>query len=370
VLFSYTEDGGTSLTLSISRLFARHGLTVHNLGDVVAQNFSKIDNNQPGFIAGHWHRDTLNAVPKNVFKITLLRNPRSQAVSNYLHLCRGDNDQSERALSLGFSGFMKEYPYNVAFQTGSLLAAMYPPLDPRDIPGYESKAVGIPHRFDFVGCLEYPDDLAICLPRQLGFPEPLALLRLNRAEDHGADRETIAALHQEYDELRARGELRGLLAVEARLYETAVTLVRQRRRMLDRARRSMSLATRYNRPVLRFVAADPQIRTEIGCKVDGVIKIGGQRGCGLFGPYVELGIGRHVAAIQLVGPRRGWVNLNISAECGETTLAERLIDLSTINGDILDISADLSRPFANCEVRVSCREDAELTIRSVTLFPI
>jgi hypothetical protein len=363
------KTGGTSLTASLSRIFNKYGINVY-AGDLTEDNLSIIkDLGKKAFIAGHWDHNTFRSIPTNAFKLTILRDPRDQAVSNYLQICRDNTEISNKARELGLCKFMKAYPYFAVFQIISLLLTIRSdPIDHDDIVALEDGYFDeILAKFEFVGCLEYADDLAICLPRALGFSEPLTFVRANRAKDYGVAQEVIDALQHEYDDLSRSPELGQLIAAERRVYEKAVMLVHLRSGALDEARRSNFCSSQRGAVTLHFEAADPRIRTEVGEKLGQVIRVSSQQGCALFGPYVDLGMGRYTAAVQLVGERRGWVHLNMSAECGERILAGRRIDLRTLETDTLEISADLSRPFSECEVRVICDGDVKVTIGAVTI---
>jgi hypothetical protein len=368
------KTGGTSLTASLSTIFKKYGINVYAMGDLTEENLLIInDIGKTAFIAGHWGHNTFRSIPKNAFKFTVLRDPRDQTVSNYLHICRNNTEMSNKARELGFSKFIKAYPYFAIFQSGSLLLPIRScPIDYNDIvalgDGYFDEILS---RFEFVGCLEYADDLAICLPRALGFSEPLTFVRANRAKDYGVSQEVIDALQHEYDDLSRSPELGQLIAAERRVYEKAAMLAHRRSGALEEAReevrRSNFGSSQRGSVTLHFEAEDPRIRTEVGEKLGQVIRVNSQQGCALFGPYVDLGMGRYTAAVQLIGERRGGVHLNMSAECGERILADRRIDLRTLETDTLEISADLSRPFSECEVRVICDGDVKVTIGAVTI---
>jgi hypothetical protein len=362
------KTAGTSITAAIAEYFPKQDRIFREITPEVLQEYSRCPLGRV-FVAGHWAHHSARFLPPQALTFTVLRDPRNQTISNYLRLCREDlSEINAEARDLGFCRFLREYPYYLVFQTGSLLVTRIASLlDVDEVVERIDEVVNFLGCLDFVGCVEQPDDLALCLPAVLGLPEPLMLRRLNRAIDYGASEEMIVALRQAYDELCRDPEVRRFVDIENRVYETALALTRQREGFLDDIRQAASAAQGVANtwPSRRFEAADPAIRTEVGEKTDGLLRLRSGVGYGLFGPYVDLPMGRLTVAIRLRGPRRGRVTMDIAAEAGETVLVASAIDLDSVEGDMLELSTELSRPFWQCEARLLCAGDVHADIAGV-----
>jgi hypothetical protein len=369
--FHIPKTAGTSVRVAIAPYFPAEDFIYGEITEEVLTEISPRLQDRV-FIAGHWANNTLRFVPDEALKATVLRDTRDQAISNYLQVCRDDSDLGDFARRSGFRQFVQDQPHFLIYQTASLLAPQRAGADPvtaDEAADNTDDALAFLNRLDFVGCTEASDDLALCLPHMLGLPEPLTLPRLNRATDHGTLRDTIRELHQTYDELRREPEYGRLISQERRLYYKALGLTRQREGMLHEIQRAAAPARGTTRPqrVLRFAAGDPAIRTEIGEKIDGVIRLRGRIGCGVYGPYLDLPMGRLTALIRLVGPRRGLVMMDVAADIGDTIVASRIIDLGSVRGDVLELSTVVPRPLWKCEIRLFCDRDAEADVAAVEL---
>jgi Sulfotransferase family len=364
------KTAGTSITAAVGKYFPQQNCILGDISSDVLKQRSVSSTNRI-FIAGHWMPDTLTALSRNAVRFTVLRDPRDQTISNYLHVCREASDLGTMAREMGFKQFVTEVvPYFLVFQSGSLLVPQICKawLTASDVENHIHAVIDIMEQLDYVGCLEEKDDLALCLPLILGLREPLTIPWLNRAGDGGICKETVVELRRAYDELSDEPESGRLIRIERRTYERAVALTRQREGMLREAEKVIFSpdpgATRapYS---LDFRAADAAIQTETGEKSNGAIRLSAQRGCGIYGPYVDLPIGRLTALISLVGPHRGRVTMDIAADRGETVLASRAIDLAMLNDDFVEISTILTRPFAQCEVRLFCDGEVDACVVGV-----
>ena len=368
LFFHIPKTGGTSMMEAVSEYFDKHNCII---GDLTLESLSTYEAqiSDRAFIAGHWAHNIWRVLPERSLKFSVLRDPRDQVISNYLHNCRDLRESAEKVNKVGFRRFVTESPYNLVFQAGSLLVPQTEvPSSVDEVVRNIGESLALINKLDFIGCLERPDDLSLFLPLVLGLAGPLTLPRINRAIDYGVSRDTILQLREAYDELRREPESGRLIETEHRVYETALALTRRREGMLPEVRQIFSpRGSLSSRLALHFAANDPAIQTKIGEKVDGLIRLRSRKGCGVFGPYVNFPMGRCTARIGLVGPRQGRVTIDVAAECGETVLASRVIDLDTVEGDVLTLSTVLSRPFSQCEVRLFCDSDVHAYITGMDI---
>ena len=363
------KTGRTSITAAIAKYFYEGerilcDITVERLKECSERLANRV------FMAGHWGHDILKILPKRAIKLTVLRNPRDQTISENLHICRDHPELGEIARKIGFRKFVTENPYYLIFQAASLLVPHTAgPFNVDEVVRSVENVLTFLDQLDFVGCVEQADDLSLCLPAVLGLPEPLTLPWVNRAIDHGTSRETILELRQAYDDLRRKPESRRLIDIECRVYEKALALTRQREGMLHEIQRSVSPAqgASSSQFTLYFAAGNPAIQTRGGDKLDGLIRLRSRGSCSVYGPYVDLPVGRLTASIRLVGPHWGRVTMDIVAEFGETVLASCAFDLGAVEGDVLELSAVLPRPFWQCEVRLFCDGEVRADIVGVDL---
>jgi hypothetical protein len=232
------KTGGTSITAALATCFRRENCI---FGDITAERLQTATKRRNGriLIAGHWSHNTLRELPQRAKIFTVLRDPREQAISNYLHACRERTPIGEMARRLGFQRAMREYPYLLMFQAGSLYVAQAPQAG--DLPRNIRDVLAFLERLDFVGCLERRDDLAFCLPLVLGLPGPLRLPQLNRASGNGTQPADIAELRRVYDRISREPDTGRLIDLERRVYDKALALTDQRRGMLEQLRRSYAL---------------------------------------------------------------------------------------------------------------------------------
>jgi hypothetical protein len=368
LFFHIPKTGGTSMTAAISEYFGKEDCII---GDLTVENLSKYEARLSDrvFIAGHWTHNIWRALPERSLKFSILRNPRDHAISNYLHNCRDLGESADKINKIGLRRFVAEGPYALVFQAGSLLVPQTTSLTSVDeVVRNIGDALALINKFDFIGCLERADDLSLCLPLALGLAGPLTLPRINRAIDYGVSRGTIFDLRETYDELRREPESARLIEIEHRVYEAALALTRRRESMLPEVRHTFSpRGALSSQLALHFAANDPAIRTEIGEKVDGLIRLRSREGCGVFGPYMNFPMGKCTVRIGLVGPRHGLVTIDVAAECGETVLASRVIDLGAVEGNVLTLATVLSRPFSQCEVRLFCHSDVHADITGMDI---
>jgi hypothetical protein len=252
------KTGGTSITTALAPYFRAKNCL---FGNVTTQRMVAMTRRGGGskLIAGHWTHDTLRELPRRVKVFTVLRDPREQVVSNYLHACREHTALGETARRLGFRRAVSEYPYLLFFQAASLYITQTPPG--QDVSENIEAVLDFLDRLDFVGCLERQDDLSLCLPMFLGLPEPLTLPWLNRADNDATSERTLRELREIYDELRGEPEMGPRIELEQRVYRKALALTDERAGVLDQLRRSAARRTHAS-PFSRashFVPTDTQV---------------------------------------------------------------------------------------------------------------
>jgi SAM-dependent methyltransferase len=117
----------------------------------------------------------------------------------------------------------------------------------------------------------------------------------------------------------------------------------------------------------QFPASNHAIRTVVGDKVGGLIRLRSRQGCGLFGPYLDLPGGACKARIIFSGRHEGHVAMDIAADTGHTVLATRSLDLSEVEGQVLELSTKLPGGLPACEIRLHCDSDACADISAVEI---
>jgi FkbM family methyltransferase len=119
--------------------------------------------------------------------------------------------------------------------------------------------------------------------------------------------------------------------------------------------------------ILRFSAGEPDVRTAVGSKRGGLIRLRSGPGCGLFGPYVDLPAGRCVVRIFFEGLKQGHATIDLSAKSGETVIASHALDLSALDGSAAELRATLPSSLSGCEVRLFCEPDVHADITTVEI---
>jgi hypothetical protein len=229
------KTGGTSITTALIPYFREKNCV---FGNITAERVRAAMRRPRGrmLVAGHWAHDSLSELPRRAKVFTVLREPRQQAISNYLHACRERTALGETARRLGFRQAAIEYPYLLIFQTASLRVMQTAPGE--DLMGDIEAVLDLLDKLDFVGCLERPDDLSLCLPMVLGLPKPISLPHLNRTADYGASPQICRELSLIYDELSREPESGRLIELEWRVYRKALALAEERTGMLEQLRRA------------------------------------------------------------------------------------------------------------------------------------
>jgi hypothetical protein len=234
------KTGGTSLTAALKDFYDA-GEVISDEGNL-SVDFIKAHEHRLSattFLHGHAHHGVMSYLLGRARAITLLRNPKDQAVSNYLHLVRDlDNPLRSSAIGLGFTGFMTTYWQYAVYQTVALDVSITsaPARFPEDLEARVGQVFTLLDKMFFVGCLEQIDDLCPLLSLLLGLPACLRVPHLNSAAEHGVDRDTLDRLRDEYEALHGKAAIAHLLALEQAVYQKVASLrVRHERRCIEQA---------------------------------------------------------------------------------------------------------------------------------------
>jgi len=110
---------------------------------------------------------------------------------------------------------------------------------------------------------------------------------------------------------------------------------------------------------MRFPAGEPPVHTQVGQRRNGLIELLGAEGTGVYGPYIALPRGRHIARLRF---RAGWAPggtavLDISADAGETRIAFRPFKAARLaeNGMTVELPFEAETELAGVEIRLFCR---------------
>ncbi len=234
------KTGGTSLTTALKAFYGADEV-ISDEGNL-SVDFIKAHENRfstAAFLHGHAHHGVMSYLLGRVRAITLLRDPKAQAVSNYLHVVRDlDNPLRCAAISLGFSGFITTFWQYAVYQTFALDVSIMPEPArfPEEIEGRVSQVFALLDKMLFVGCLEQINDLCPFLSLLLGLPARLMVPHLNTAAEYGVDGDTLARLRAEYEALHDTAAIAHLLALEQTVYHKAASLRgRYERRCVEQA---------------------------------------------------------------------------------------------------------------------------------------
>ena len=234
------KTGGTSVTAALKAFYHADEVISH-AGDI-SVDFIKAHEHRltaAAFVHGHAHHQVMSYLMDRVRAITFLRDPKAQAVSNYLHVARDDGNPLQcAAIGLGFSRFMTTFWQYAAYQTFSLDVSItsVPARFPEEIERRVGQVFALLDKLFFVGCLEQIDDLCPLLSLLLGLPACLTVPRLNTALEHGSDEATLDRLRAEYEALQDNVRIAHLLALERAVYNKAAALrSRYERRCVEQA---------------------------------------------------------------------------------------------------------------------------------------
>jgi hypothetical protein len=234
------KTGGTSLTEAL-RGFYPADKVISDSGNISVDFIKAHEHRFSGsaFIHGHAFHQVMSYLMGRVRSITILRDPKAQAVSNYLHVVRDlGNPLRCAAINLGFSRFLTTFWQYAVYQAGALEVSITPERArfPEEFEGRIGQILGLLDKMFFVGCLEQINDVCPLLSLLLGLPACLRIPHLNSAAEHGVDADTRYRLGAEYEALQNNGGITHLLALERAVYDKAASLRnRYQRRSVEQA---------------------------------------------------------------------------------------------------------------------------------------
>lgn len=234
------KTGGTSLTAALKTFYDADEV-ISDSGNI-SVDFIKAHQHRftaGAFLHGHAQHEVMSYLMGRVRAITFLRDPKAQAVSNYLHVVRDpDNPLRHAAINLGFAAFIATFWQYAVYQIFALDVSITsePARFPEEIEGRVGQVFTLLDKMFFVGCLERVNDLCPLLSLSLGLPTCLTVPHLNTAAEHGVDADTLDRLRAEYEALRENAGIAHLLALERAVYDKAASLrTKYERRCVEKA---------------------------------------------------------------------------------------------------------------------------------------
>jgi hypothetical protein len=222
------KTGGTSLTESIKGFYDSDQI-LSDSGNVAVDFLKAHEHRLSGstFIHGHAQHGVMSYLMGRIRAITFLRDPKAQAVSNYLHVVRDlGNPLRCAAINLGFTGFLTTFWQYAVYQSVALEVSITPERAqfPEEFERRIGQILSLLDKMFFVGCLEQINDVCPLLSLVLGLPACLTMPHLNSAAEHGVDGETLDRLRAEYEALQNNTRIAHLLALERAVYDKAASL--------------------------------------------------------------------------------------------------------------------------------------------------
>ena len=318
-----SKAGGTSVTDAITRLYPSRAV-FSDAGNLTIDYLRRLGDRISGrvFLAGHSGPGVAAFLRGRADVITVLRRPRDQAVSAYLHvLSDSRNSLHNSANRQSFADYLRENAYQLHFQSQSLRVAMSSEASQRDLgdPDQVDALLSFLDSMPFLGVIENSEACGDVLSRIMPVDRPIQLPCLNASVYRGVSARTVDRLRAEYDSLREEPDLGRLIAVEELAYAKA-------RSVLDRLSRDLCLtAPRSPRGFVharRFSRSSGRLEGD-----DHVCPLANQTGHLIFGPYDRLPAGRHTVEFQYslrdIGPGEGArIHLEVLAN-GAASLGRR-----------------------------------------------
>lgn len=220
------KTAGTSVTNALMAMKFWNQILTSD-GNITAELLQKY-NTERGhahrvtLIHGHACHDILRLAPKAKL-LTVVRDPESHAVSNYLHVQRSaDTPLHHDANALSFQDFLRKHWQFLVFQNISLDVSNSPrPIcNKNDFFARLSAVRRLLDRIDYVGTTDDLVGFFTRLARDFYIPAP-SVPESNRAIDHGVSPQRIAALCASYRTLAEDASLAPLIAEERALYLAA-----------------------------------------------------------------------------------------------------------------------------------------------------
>jgi len=234
------KTGGTSITEAL-RGFHSANQVISDSGNISVDFIKAHEHRFSGstFIHGHAHHEVMSYLMGRVRAITFLRDPKAQAVSNYLHVARDlGNPLRCAAINLGFTRFLTTFWQYAVYQAFALDVSITrkPARFPEEFEERIGQILTLLDKTFFAGCLEQMNDICPLLSLLLGLPACLTVSHLNSAAEHGVDRDTLARLGAEYEALQNNAGIAHLLVLERAVYDKAASLrSRYQRRCVEQA---------------------------------------------------------------------------------------------------------------------------------------
>jgi len=318
-----SKTGGTSVTDAIARLYPSHAV-FSDAGNLTTDFLQRLGDSINGrvFLAGHSGPGVARFLSGRADVITVLRRPRDQAVSAYLHvLSDPSNSLHESADRQSFADYLRENAYQLHSQSQTLRVAMSSEASQRDLgdPDQVDDLLSFLDSLPFVGVIEQSETCADVLSRIMQVDRPIQLPRLNASVYRGVSTRTLARLRAEYDGLREEPDLGRLIAVEALTYAKARSVLE---RLVRELGSTSSPAGRGFIPAHRFSRTGGRLAGD-----DHVCPLSNQTGHLIFGPYDRLPPGRYTVefhySLRNIGPGKGArIHFEVLAN-GATSLSRR-----------------------------------------------
>lgn len=242
-LLHIAKTGGTSLSAALSEFYC-DGEVISDSGNISVDFIKKNEHRlcATALLYGHAGHEVMTYLRGRVRAITLLRDPKAQAISNYLHIARDINNPFQPiAVNLGLVGFFTTFWQYAIFQTLSLVVSISrePARFREEIESRIGRVFELLDQMFFVGQLEKIDDLAPLLSLLLGLPGCLTVPRLNTAAENGVEEPILDRLGAEYDRLQDNPEIAHLLSLERSIYQKVGSLrKRYEREIVERVFRA------------------------------------------------------------------------------------------------------------------------------------
>lgn len=115
-------------------------------------------------------------------------------------------------------------------------------------------------------------------------------------------------------------------------------------------------------------ADDDRLKTQIGAKIGGQIRLNGERGWGLYGPYVPLAPGFYEMTINFSdSPLKGRAAMDIAGGNSTQSFVNRFIYGGNCGNGKATLRVTLPRDTIKVEVRLYCDEDFSGSIHSIKI---
>jgi SAM-dependent methyltransferase len=117
----------------------------------------------------------------------------------------------------------------------------------------------------------------------------------------------------------------------------------------------------------RYAADNQALRSAVGTRADGLIKVRAGSGWALSGPYLDLPAGQCRVRVLLAQPARGAIRVELTSNDGQRTIASEKINFLLRSATVIELAANLAETTTGIEVRIACRSDVSLDIEAVEI---